>query len=102
MPSIEIIDEQRVRAISREEAARPELVTQRSVYSVTSMPARDYLAHIRAGDWPSYADRRLRYSRTLDVISYLEAHPVKPRVVANDVESAAFSRSRSGIRRVGA
>jgi hypothetical protein len=84
------------------ELARPELVTQRSVERVCGMPSRDYLRHCRGGAWPSWADRRLRYARTADVIAWVTAHPVGRTQAANDadVEAQAFARSRSGLRRV--
>ncbi|MGO9833697.1 MAG: hypothetical protein ACLP1X_05730 [Polyangiaceae bacterium] len=84
------------------ELQRPELVSQKTVLAVIGMNRRDYLDHCRAGDWPSYADRRFRYSRTVDVVAWLQAHPVAPRrTAANDSASEeARAFARYGARRV--
>jgi hypothetical protein len=52
--------------------ARPEFVNQRTIEAVLSVPRADFLAHCRARDWPSFADRRLRYARTDDVMPVFE------------------------------
>jgi hypothetical protein len=80
---------------------RPELVTQRTVAAVVGMPERDYLRHVRARDWPSWADRRLRYSRTDDVVAWIAAHPVTSGATVRALRGTSeFARSRSGLRRV--
>ncbi len=88
------------------ELARPEMVNQRTVLSVVGMAKRHYLDHVRDGDWPSWADGQLRYSRTVEVLAWLEAHPVAPRAVpsaANDVDNdneEARAFARVGARRI--
>lgn len=96
----EAVDEAARRAVAHvlAELQRPELVNQRTVTSIVGMPSRDYLAHCRSGDWPSFADRRLRYARTADVLEWIAAHPAR---AAADVRGAEFRRSRSGLRRIG-
>jgi hypothetical protein len=88
----------RVRASLGEVISRPELVSQRTVAAVVGMPQRDYLRHVRALSWPSYSDRRLRYSKTEHVIAWLEAHPAHAEVDVDDAEAVAFARC--GARRV--
>jgi hypothetical protein len=80
------------------ELGRPALVCQRTVERVVGMPGRDYLRHCRAGDWPSFADRRLRYSRTTEVLGWIEAQ--RSRRVADAPVSGEFLRGRSGVRRI--
>jgi hypothetical protein len=86
------------------ELQRPELVSQRTVLAVVGMGRRDYMDHCRAGDWPSYCDRRLRYSRTADVLAWLQAHPAKPdtaaKVASNDNDAEAAIFAKYGARRV--
>jgi hypothetical protein len=81
------------------ELARPEMVQQRNVEAVLGMPARDYLRHVRSGHWPSWSDRRLRYSRTVDVVAYLTAHPITSRETRDGVAEAHLL-ARVGMRRV--
>jgi hypothetical protein len=81
------------------ELERPELVTQRNVAAVVGMPERDYLRHVRAGDWPAWKDRRLRYSRTADVVAWVQAHPARNAAPDSDAEERAFARA--GLRRIG-
>ena len=84
------------------ELQRPEYVTQRTVAAICGMPARDYLRHCRLGHWPVTADRRLRLSRTADVLAWIEGHPVQVRAANDSSEAELFAKSRSGLRRVGA
>jgi hypothetical protein len=95
-----LLDE-RIAAMVQQHAgalARPEYVTQRSVERVLAMPPRDYLRHVRAGDWPSWVDRRLRYSKTSDVVAWIEAHPGARE--SADVDSEARALASVGLRRV--
>jgi hypothetical protein len=91
-----------IRAIAREEAARPEHVTQRTVLAVVGLPAIDFLEDARAGAFPSWKVRRLVFAKTVDVVAYLKSHPTKPRDVAagngKDAEAAIFAKY--GARRV--
>jgi hypothetical protein len=86
------------------ELQRPEFVTQRTVLAVVGMTKRHYLDHVRAGDWPSWADGQLRYSSTADVVAWLHAHPVTVRslasVASNDTDAEARAFARVGARRV--
>ena len=84
----------------KEAFARPELVTQRTVERVLSMPGRDYLDHCRKGHWPSWGDRRLRYSKTSDVVDYITSHPVAR--AANDGSGEALVLGRVRAQRVSA
>ncbi len=102
-----IIDQAALEALIRKiahEEARPMLVNQRAVAAVLGMSRGNYLGHCRAGDWPSFADRRVRYSRTADVVVWLTRHPVTPRrtlvaVACNEDEEARLL-ARVGARRV--
>ncbi|MCL2447635.1 MAG: hypothetical protein FWD17_01675 [Polyangiaceae bacterium] len=83
----------------RELAARPEYVNQRTVAAVCGMLPRDYLWHCREGDWPAFADRRLRYSKTADVIRWIAAHPTSaPK--ATDAQPSAHVRGSRSVRRI--
>ncbi len=97
----QVLDEQDVRRIAREEAARPVLVTQRSVEGVCGLPRRDYLRLARAGAWPTTRERRLVVARTVDVLAYVEERLVlrdaKPQ---NDSDPEAVAFSKVGARRV--
>jgi len=102
MTSLDALLAERVAAEVDRRAAdlrRPELVTQRSVMAVCGMPAREFLRHCRAGHWPSWADRRLRYARTADVVTWVQAHPTPWRgAKGEDGEGRALRRV--GARRV--
>jgi hypothetical protein len=100
MPT-EILDADDVRAIVRDELARPEYVHQRIVEAVCGLPRRDYLRLAREGAWPSTRERRLVLARTADVMAYVERRitlrDVKP---SNDHDAEAVEFSRVGARRV--
>jgi hypothetical protein len=88
--------ERRMRAIAREEAPRPEFVHQRNVERWTGMPGHDLLECARARAFDSHKIKRLVYVKTLDVLSFIEAH--RPATHAADDESVELSRV--GARRV--
>jgi hypothetical protein len=91
-----------VRALVRDEVARPLLVNQRTVASIVGLDAREYLRLARAGAFPSTRERRLIVARTSDVVCVFESR--MRTLAANDsgAEASTFARSRSGLRRVSA
>jgi hypothetical protein len=94
--------EDMVRRIAREEARRPEYVSQRSVKAVIGIEPRAYLRAAAAKRWPSTNEQRLVVSRTDDVLRYFE---VRLRAAAaspaNDANPEAIAFARVGARRVG-
>jgi hypothetical protein len=88
-----------------EELQRPSHVTQRSVLSLVGMPAGTFLEAARAGEFASYKVQRLVFAKLEDVLAYIEAHPVRRSLSANDAEPTASSEAkmlgRAGFRRVG-
>lgn len=99
---IQMVDEQDVRRICREELQRPVVVSQRSIEAVVGLPRRDYLRLARSGAWPTTRERRLVLSRTADVLAWLE-HRLSHRDIkpANDASAESLALSRVGARRVG-
>jgi hypothetical protein len=103
MPPTQILDEDDVRRIAREERARPELVHQRTVESVVGLPPRDFLSAAHAGRFPFTKERRLILARTVDVLAYFEERLQRrpPAVaVANDASAEDRALARVGARRV--
>jgi hypothetical protein len=99
---IEVAAERAVMRLAAE-LTRPELVSQRTVLAVVGLPAIDFLEDARAGRFASRKVRRLVFARTVDVLAWIERHPVAPSTaaakVAGDEEARVFSKY--GARRVG-
>jgi hypothetical protein len=88
-----------VRRVAREEATRPEFVSQRTVLAVVgAIEPRDYLRMAREGRFPSRKERRLVVAKTQDVVDALSAAPAAATTRRTAPE---FAHSRSGLRRVG-
>jgi hypothetical protein len=102
-----IINEAELEALMRKvahEEARPILVNQRTVLAVVGLPAGAFLTAARAGAFQSSKLRRLVFAKTADVVAYVEAHPVTPRIkqvaVASGDDEEARLLARVGARRV--
>ena len=96
----QILEEEDVRRIAREEAKRPVYVTQRNVEQVIGVPRRTFLRDAKAKRFHAVKEQRLVRARTEEALSYYElALTVRAVPVANDdAEAAAFGRV--GARRV--
>lgn len=97
---IEVLAEDDVRRIAREESQRPVFVHQRNVETVIGLPRRDYLAAAKRKAFATAKERRLVIARTSDVVRWFElrlAHrDVKP---ANDADAESIALARVGARR---
>ena len=101
--AIQILDEDDVRRIAREEAQRPEFVQQRTVKAVIGVEHRDYLRDANAGKFPTRKHHRLIIAKTVDVIDYYanDGRPKAKIAVAHDADAQTIALAKVGARRVG-
>jgi len=98
---MQILDEDDMRRIAREEAQRPPFVHQRNCECILGLPRCEYLIAARGKKFPSAKERRLVLARTSDVIAWLELRLQTSRGQAsNDSDAETVTLSRVGARRV--
>ena len=100
--TLQILDEDDVRHIAREEMQRPQFVHQRTVAHVAGLPGRAYLRAHRAGAFPTTVIQRLVLARTADVLAYVERQlKIATTPAANgNADPESLTLARVGARRV--
>ncbi len=97
----QILEEEDVRRIVRDEAAPPTFVHQRIVERITGIPGKQYMRDARNKAFASTKERRLVLARTLDVIAYYEQRiALREHRPSNDHDAEAIAFERVGARRV--
>lgn len=99
--AVQVLDEEDVRRVVREELRLPAFVHQRNVERTLGLPGRDYLVAARASAFPSVKERRLVIARTDDVLRWIDRR-LAPRGAkpAIDADAETVSLARVGARRL--